>query len=432
MTTPTGPPPGPTGPPPGPGVPSGPPPGPSLPPTGGGPPATPSGGHRGLILVVIAVLVVAAVAGGVGFLLATRSTPTAVATPTPGGVIIYEPPDKTGDNPFTPRVDAQPAATTTPLATTSAAPRITAAPVGSTPTGTPLPSGTFGGSGANTVCDREKLLAYLHSDATKLRVWAQVRGIDPGQVDAYVRGLHPARLAADLRVTNHSYINGKGVDYQSILAQGSAVLVDDSGQVVTRCACGNPLSAAVPVGTARCVGCPGNGYTPPPVPKAGQTPEVSLAPVTPPPTPKPAAVTNLAPKARPSASSTSDGYPASLGIDGDPTTSWFSAGPSPVTHTSTFTLEFDQPVTVTRVEFVGNGQQANPDFRTGYGFGRWTIDLLDGAGHSLLAINSSGSGTTDQNADVPSIAGVSAVLFTGYDSQASDCGGFGELRVIGH
>ena len=424
-------------------------------------PRSPSNATRWLVALL--VLVVLAGGGAAAFLLLRPSnTPTAAS-----GVVVYEPPDKPGSNPFTaPATVARATTSPTPSALAAQTPNSSPSSSSSPATGnsaspglsspTPLPPGTFGGSGSNLVCDREKLLHYLHDDPARLRVWASVRGIDPGNVDAYVRALQPATLAADMRVTNHSFVNGNAQAYQSILPAGTAVLLDSSGQVVTRCLCGNPLTAAIPIGQGRCQGCPTNGYTPPPVPAAGVPAPAAIEPNPPPvltpspstpvatpsatasatptpsPTPSPPPTVNLSPSATATASSTTAGYPASNVVDGDTTTSWFSTGPDSNTGTSSLTLVLAAPSTVSRIEFVGNENQARPDFRTGFGYGRWTIDLMDGSGAVLYTVNSVAPADRSQSADFASISGVVRVRFTGYDSQSPNCGGFAELRVLGH
>ena len=79
----------------------------------------------------------------------------------------------------------------------------------------------------------------------------------------YIRELRPVTLTRDTRVTNHSFVDGRAVAFQSILQAGTAVLVDKDGVPVVRCRCGNPLLEPVYVKTAKCFGCPAN-YHPPP------------------------------------------------------------------------------------------------------------------------------------------------------------------------
>jgi hypothetical protein len=52
-------------------------------------------------------------------------------------------------------------------------------------------------------------------------------------------------LRADTRVTNHGFVNGDVTSAQSVLQAGTAIAVDKYGQPVTKCYCGNPLTAPV-------------------------------------------------------------------------------------------------------------------------------------------------------------------------------------------
>jgi hypothetical protein len=128
-----------------------------------------------------------------------------------------------------------------------------------------LPKTPFGGSGSDKVCDRDKLIAFLKAHPDRLREWARVVGVKPTYraVSKYIARLHPVTLTRDTAVTNHSFVNGRAVPFQSILQAGTAVLVDKYGRPVARCRCGNPLAAPIPQPTARCVGCPAH-YRPPP------------------------------------------------------------------------------------------------------------------------------------------------------------------------
>jgi hypothetical protein len=125
-------------------------------------------------------------------------------------------------------------------------------------------SGPFGGTGSDLVCDRELLIRSLKARPDRLREWARVRGVEPTYtaVARYIRKLKPTTLIVDTRVTNYNYVNGRAVGYQAILQAGTAVLVDDSGKVVARCRCGNPLTEPLYIPEATCYGCPPN-YTPP-------------------------------------------------------------------------------------------------------------------------------------------------------------------------
>ncbi len=83
-----------------------------------------------------------------------------------------------------------------------------------------------------------------------------------GAVARYIRKLKPVTLTRDTRVTNHSFVDGRAVGFQAILQAGTAVLVDENGEPVARCRCGNPLLEPVFIKTAKCHGCPPN-YKPP-------------------------------------------------------------------------------------------------------------------------------------------------------------------------
>lgn len=126
--------------------------------------------------------------------------------------------------------------------------------------------GTFGGTGENRVCDREKLIEELTADPDKLSEWAEVVGVEPTEeaVSSYIRELRPVELTQDTQVTNHSYTGGSANPYQAIMQKGTAVLVDKDGKPVTRCRCGNPLAEPVELEEeTKCVDCPPN-YQPPP------------------------------------------------------------------------------------------------------------------------------------------------------------------------
>ncbi|MGQ0803185.1 MAG: DUF6777 domain-containing protein [Actinomycetota bacterium] len=126
-----------------------------------------------------------------------------------------------GPNPFTPPVAPE------------APPPNTLAP----------PSGPFGGTGDNTLCDREGIITFLTDPANSAQAseWARVVGIQVSEIPTYVRDLVPTTVTSDTRITNHTFENGKAVSFQAVLQAGTAVLVDVYGKPVVRCRCGNPL-----------------------------------------------------------------------------------------------------------------------------------------------------------------------------------------------
>ena len=150
--------------------------------------------------------------------------------------VLLESTASAGPAPFMPSL--QPVSATVPTTVTTTPP-VTAAP---TPSGR-VAQGPFGGTGDNTLCDRELLVQFLTtpSNAPIAREWARVLDIQVSQIPTYVRALIPTTLTADARVTNHTWQNGRAVGYQAVLERGTAVLVDTNGRLIARCRCGNPL-----------------------------------------------------------------------------------------------------------------------------------------------------------------------------------------------
>ncbi|MCZ7527201.1 MAG: hypothetical protein M5U14_12960 [Acidimicrobiia bacterium] len=126
----------------------------------------------------------------------------------------------------------------------------------------PPGSPPYGGSGDDTVCDREKLIAFLTGDRAKGEAWAGVRGISYADLETYVRALTPTVLLYDTRVTNHGFAGGRATPRQSVLQAGTAVLVDTNGDPVARCKCGNPLRPPTPVEQPVYTGAPWPAFDP--------------------------------------------------------------------------------------------------------------------------------------------------------------------------
>ncbi|MFB9876647.1 DUF6777 domain-containing protein [Planobispora siamensis] len=133
-------------------------------------------------------------------------------------------------------------------------------PFSSTPFGTdrshvqPVPDGgvragdlpgLYGGSLRKKTCDKASLVKFLMDgkNAQKARVWAEVRGIGVRDIPAYVKKLTPVLLRNDTLVKNHGFRNGAKTVFEALLEAGIEVLVDDRGQPVVKCNCGNPLAA---------------------------------------------------------------------------------------------------------------------------------------------------------------------------------------------
>ena len=187
-----------------------------------------------------------------------------------GETVLYQEPESPGPDPFTdPAVlvsDVTELTTTTTLAPTpTPTPSPTTTTLAASPgvTATPSPQGPFGGSGKKGECDPELLIRFLNDNPDKKEAWVEVLGVELEDFEEYVRSLRPVVLTRDARITNHGFKNGEANPFQAILASGTAVLVDESGEIVVRCYCGNPLLPPEQLEDFECEGCPPN-YDPPP------------------------------------------------------------------------------------------------------------------------------------------------------------------------
>jgi serine/threonine protein kinase len=117
-----------------------------------------------------------------------------------------------------------------------------------------------------------------------------------------------------------------------------------------------------------------------------------------------------------------------LAVDGDLTTSWFSAGPGSNGKT-TYTWTGVRDDFIVSIDMISNRENKVVDWRRGYGFGAVTVQVLDAQGNVVFEQNESLDGTPDPDVHVsPNIVGhLIRLIFTG--SEAPDCGGFAELKV---
>jgi hypothetical protein len=204
-----------------------------------------------IVLIGGVALVVAGALVGASFLvMGPKGRPSPKGTGGDLQVVEYEQPSAAGDDPFTTVADVDGEDVVRFKRTSGSSAVDEAEP--------------FGGSGSLHVCDREALVTFLLSHKQQRRVWAGVLGIDSDKdsVSRYVRSLTPVTLTVDTRITNHMYVNGRAVPFQSILVAGTAVLVDKYGRPVVRCKCGNPLLPPIHYSKIRCKGCPPH-YKPP-------------------------------------------------------------------------------------------------------------------------------------------------------------------------
>jgi hypothetical protein len=187
------------------------------------------GRRRTLVFVVLGVLVVIGI--GAGVVLAGSGGGDGDG----GGEILLEAAGRPGPNPFTPSV-------------APATPAEAAALVGAEPESGVSPAAgasLFGGSGDDRVCDREAMVRFFAAHPAQARAWARVAGVEVALLPTYVRSLTPTVLLYDTRVTNHGFVDGRATPRQSVLQAGTAVLVDEMGQLVAKCKCGNPLRPPV-------------------------------------------------------------------------------------------------------------------------------------------------------------------------------------------
>jgi hypothetical protein len=148
--------------------------------------------------------------------------------------VVASPISTAGASPFTPSVGTDKSGLRPPAraASTSGGP---ATYVASLP-------GLYGGTRNYKTCDAQKLEAFLEQNPAKATAWASTLGISTTDIPHYVSRLTPVLLRTDTRVTNHGYVNGVADPIQSVLEAGMAVFVNQYGEPVVKCYCGNPLT----------------------------------------------------------------------------------------------------------------------------------------------------------------------------------------------
>lgn len=144
--------------------------------------------------------------------------------------------------------------------------------------------------------------------------------------------------------------------------------------------------------------------------------------------------TNLTPIGVVGASSVfNNDYPASLSVDDDQSTSWFSDGPEGPGIPSVFSWSTSQAHCISSLLFRGNGLHTNPDFREDYGFARVVVKIYDSANTPVFQVDFDLPGTPDPELDIET-GGVTGkrVELELYGHESSNCGGFSELKVLGN
>ena len=126
---------------------------------------------------------------------------------------------------------------------------------GTTVEATDVARGLFGGTAEET-CDPERLIRHLLQHPDQGKAWAAIQGISFDELPDYIRSLDIRVLASDALVLNHGFDPAAGAPYEvlSTLEAGTAVLVDENGDIRTRCYCGNPIKPVPPINEPpRCV-----------------------------------------------------------------------------------------------------------------------------------------------------------------------------------
>ena len=108
--------------------------------------------------------------------------------------------------------------------------------------------GLFSGQG-HEICDQGRIGAALGADPARAAAWGEQADVGSADVGSHVAGLTPIVLRSDTAVTQHGYRDGGSVDYPAILQRGTAVLVNQVGQPVAKCAGGNPLTSPETTGS---------------------------------------------------------------------------------------------------------------------------------------------------------------------------------------
>lgn len=104
--------------------------------------------------------------------------------------------------------------------------------------------GLYGGTRNIASCDPKQMVTFLRQNPSKGQAWADTLGITPDMISDYVAKLTPVVLRSDTYVTNHGFTNGRATSFPALLQAGTAVLVNTYGLPVTKCYCGNPLTAS--------------------------------------------------------------------------------------------------------------------------------------------------------------------------------------------
>lgn len=111
--------------------------------------------------------------------------------------------------------------------------------------GSQLGVGIFGGSGGEA-CDIEGMIGFFETEPGIAQEWGEILALSPSEIPIFLRDLEAGYLLDPYQVLNTRLVDGQAVPFESTLAAGTAVLVDESGIPRVRCKCGNPLQQPLP------------------------------------------------------------------------------------------------------------------------------------------------------------------------------------------
>ena len=124
------------------------------------------------------------------------------------------------------------------------------------------------------------------------------------------------------------------------------------------------------------------------------------------------------------------GFSAGDAVDGDRTTSWFSAGSSDVTPTFTWTASSE--LCISSIDFFNNVMNTTPEYRNDFGFDTVTVEIVNAGGAVVWTETRSLAGRPDPDIGLEpgGVRGQSIrLIFARHDDPR--CGGFSEISVWG-
>lgn len=106
--------------------------------------------------------------------------------------------------------------------------------------------GLYGGTRDAGHCDKDQLVEFLgqSENRDKAEAWAGAEGLkNTSEIAGFVKKLTPVLLRTDTLVKDNDFKKGKAQPFEALLEAGIAVLVNQLGQPVVQCSCGNPLAS---------------------------------------------------------------------------------------------------------------------------------------------------------------------------------------------